>query len=486
METFIRLLENNQTFLVRRILHYAKIHHFSKYTPTLEEAWILSIAGLTNAIVLALSHFQQIPEIALEQDPEHGGMAAFGILEAKRHRSRGITLDMFLGLMKYYRQSYLDLIAETVFIPEQRSLFFSWINRFFDHTELAFCKEWCVMSREQLVQDLQNTNRELTNVKNKYLTIFESIPTPIIITDSEHRVINLNFAAQHLVQNVCYTPGYQYYSGASDPEKVQDVFPWLTQEYDEFVGRENLESQMEKEYLSPSGDRRYIVIHFHRILDFSQKFSGAVISLIDMTERTKMEEQLRYMSYHDPMTGLYNRAYFEQELIRAAAGRYNPFGVVSCDIDGLKMVNDRLGHAAGDALIRTIGGILTDCFRKSDVVARVGGDEFIALMPGSDLETVLKACERINQNIEKHNLRFPRQPVSLSAGGAVGNVTVSKDVRTLIEEADARMYAAKRENKARYVSLFARKFQEFGEDLFLGPNLPEGRAEPTEAKQTDS
>lgn len=485
MDTLIRLLEDNQTFLVRRILRYAKIHHFTKYTSTLEEAWILSVSGLTNAIVLALSRFQQIPEIDLEQDAQYSAVSAFGVLEAKRHRNRGITLEMFLGLMKYYRQSYLDLITETVFIPEQRSLFSAWIQRFFDHTELAFCREWYSRSHEELVRDLQDTNRELTNTKNKYLTIFESIPTPIIITDAEDRLVNLNFAAQHLVRDASYAPGHLYYSGPGEREKIHDVFPWLEREYNDFIGKEALEAQTEMEYLSSSGERRNIVIHFQRILDFSQKFSGAVIFLIDMTERTRMEEQLRYMSYHDPMTGLYNRAYFEQELVRAAAGRYNPFGVVSCDIDGLKLVNDKLGHSAGDALIRTIGRILTDCFRKSDVVARVGGDEFVALMPGSDLETVRMACRRIVQNIEKHNQLLPRQPVSLSAGGAVGNVADCRDIRMLIEQADAKMYEEKQKNKARYVSLLSQRFEEFGEELFFNPNESENPPDAQEETGTD-
>lgn len=484
METFIRLLENNQAFLVKRILHYAKIHQFTKYTSTLEEAWILSISGLTSAIVFALSRYQQIPEIELEQGEEQDSVSAFGVLEAKRHRNRGITLEMFLGLMKYYRQSYLDLVLETVFIPEQRSLYLSWVHRFFDHTELAFCREWCSQSREELVRDLQDTNRELTNTKNKYLTIFESIPTPIIITDQENRLVNLNFAAQHLVPSTPYVPGHLYFSGGNDPKQMLDVFPWLEREYHEFISKDDPEAQMEKEFVSPSGDLRHMILRFHRILDFSQKFAGTVIFLIDITERIRMEDQLRYMSYHDTLTGLYNRAYFEQELVRAAAGRYNPFGMISCDIDGLKLVNDRLGHLAGDMLIQTIGGILTECFRKSDVVARVGGDEFITLMPGSDAETVRKACERIRQSVEKHNRLFPRQPVGLSAGWAVGNVTDCRDTRALIRQADASMYEEKRRNRSRYASLLQRRLEEYGEDLFLGRNPPESG--PAEEGRTES
>ena len=93
----------------------------------------------------------------------------------------------------------------------------------------------------------------------------------------------------------------------------------------------------------------------------------------DITERTAFEENLRYLSTHDPLTGLFNRSYFEAELGRLDVGRRYPVSIVIADIDGLKAVNDRFGHVAGDQLIKEAARALRDAFRAEDVVARSSG-----------------------------------------------------------------------------------------------------------------
>lgn len=172
------------------------------------------------------------------------------------------------------------------------------------------------------------------------------------------------------------------------------------------------------------------------------------------------------MSFHDPMTGLYNRAYLKEEIIRVTAGRNNPLGIISCDIDGLKLVNDLLGHHAGDTLIKTVSRILVDSFRKCDVVARMGGDEFIIFMPTSDKKTIQEACQRIRDSITKHNQTDLEKPISVSTGWANGNVFSYKDIHELVKKADSLMYINKRDNKPKYNELFNQRFQLYGEELF--------------------
>ncbi|MCX7615322.1 MAG: diguanylate cyclase [Clostridiales bacterium] len=466
MEKLKELIHNNESFLLKRILSYAKLHDYVKFTSTLEEAWIASISGLSESIIQCISIKKQVPEINVHEDFIHDPISYFGRVEAQLHRQRGITLEMFLGLMKYYRQSYLDLIMESVSEQESQRLYVLWVNRFFDHNEIAFCKEWNEQSKDNLLSELQKTNRELSNEKNKYLTIFESIPTPVILLDAENYCKNMNYAAQQLLQENKCSPGYIYYNNIQHLQKVNDILPWIIEEFNAFYQSTELEATVEKDFESPSHGKRNLTIKFHRMLDVSGKFTGTVIIFTDETVSKQIEEQLRYISFRDIMTGLYNRTYFEQEVIRLSTGKFNPVGIISCDVDGLKLVNDHLGHQAGDELIKISGQILKSCFTESDTVCRIGGDEFMVVLPYSDDAAVQKACKRFRDKLTEHNTLTMKMPISISIGWASDNLFSSKDIFRIIKEADSRMYLEKEDHHAKYISMFLRCLNQYGQDLF--------------------
>lgn len=167
-----------------------------------------------------------------------------------------------------------------------------------------------------------------------------------------------------------------------------------------------------------------------------------LIIVREITERKQMEEQLKYYSLHDPLTRLYNRTYFEQEMKRLEGGRFNPIGILVCDVDGLKMVNDTLGHESGDILLTATADVLRKCFREGDMVARIGGDEFAVLLPNSDEEAVERARQRILDTIVSHNASTPKLPISISIGYAVSSEESVK-MSDLLREADSYMYREK-------------------------------------------
>ncbi len=164
-------------------------------------------------------------------------------------------------------------------------------------------------------------------------------------------------------------------------------------------------------------------------------------NVMDLTERKTAEEQLLYLSTHDSLTNLYNRAYFEAEVKRLEQGRRFPVNVLIADIDFLKETNDTLGHWAGDDLLRRTASVIRQVFRHEDVVARIGGDEFAAIWTDSGQLSAETVLYRIKRSLSNHNKAYHDAPLSLSIGIASGPRGCS--VGTLMREADKRMYEEK-------------------------------------------
>jgi len=139
------------------------------------------------------------------------------------------------------------------------------------------------------------------------------------------------------------------------------------------------------------------------IFNAAREKVGAIESIRDITEQKMVEKQLRYLSTHDNLTGLYSRAFFEEERSRAERGRSFPVSIVMLDIDGLKWVNDTRGHEAGDALLKRVAQVLGMAFRADDIAARIGGDEFAVLLPGTGISVAKESIVRFRDSLKDHN-----------------------------------------------------------------------------------
>ncbi len=320
-------------------------------------------------------------------------------------------------------------------------------------------------TKEQLIKELVETRRRyeklalskgtaesdlLTNTRGKVIAIngsphqesplnqdaselqaiFKALPDLYFQLDSQGTILDLRVGRE----SDLYLP-YEMLIG----RRIQDAHPRVGKQFDQAI-RQVLENkslavieysiarlpneQFYEARLAPLGENQVIVV------------------IRNITERKQFEEQLKFLSFHDPLTKLYNRAYFEQEMQRLESGRSFPVGVIVCDADALKLVNDTLGHNAGDSMLIETANIIKNTLRQGEIVARIGGDEFAAVLPVNDRQVLESVCDRIRDAVGAYNAANPELPISISIGCAVcSDALESMDV--LFKEADSNMYREK-------------------------------------------
>src|SRR6185369_10406295 len=185
----------------------------------------------------------------------------------------------------------------------------------------------------------------------------------------------------------------------------------------------------------------------HQELRFVKNGDDEVLIIIsNITDRKMYEEKLKYVSTHDVLTGLYNRAFYEAQLERLGKGRQYPIGIIAIDLDGLKETNDTYGHAAGDKMICKASGVLKRVFRADDYVFRTGGDEFTVLLTETSFDGLQLVVTRISTCLDEVNKANPRLKLRLSMGMAIAETR--ETFHEALRMADLRMYEDKASHKA--------------------------------------
>ena len=267
-----------------------------------------------------------------------------------------------------------------------------------------------------------------------YRTIFETTGTAMMIFDKDLMTSLVNSE-------------FEVLSGYSK-EEIENKTKWPI-----FVHPDDRE-RMKRYHQQRRIDPGLAPSHYEfKLLDKEQKIkdifitvdlipgtSDSVVSFMDITERKKAEAQVKYLSFNDKLTGLYNRAFFEEELSRLDTERQLPLSLIIGDVNGLKLINDALGHESGDRLLRKAAEILRNSCRKEDIIARWGGDEFIILLPKTKPHCAERICERIQEK-SRSSSDFPI-PISISLGTASKNESL-QDVQAIIKEAEDKMYRNK-------------------------------------------
>ncbi|MEZ4483176.1 MAG: diguanylate cyclase [Syntrophotaleaceae bacterium] len=359
---------------------------------------------------------------------------------------------MFLGLMKYYRQAYIDLIEESNFDKVEIKNYSNLVNRYFDRVEIGFCKTWAPAERDQVVKGLQSRNRKMTNEKNKYLTAFESLSMPVFLVDKNGIIENMN----HVASTVFYTsklPGEKYYEEHKEQLFLVEEFPWMSDKYLDFINSNQPKFSYEK---CVETQEKHFYISFSKFLDVSGKFTGTIVVAEDITKRKNLEKELEALATTDPLTGAKNRRSFlhlvEKELDRSQ--RYgHPLALLMMDIDHFKKINDTYGHDAGDRVLKLLVAESFGVLRKSDLFGRWGGEEFVALLPETDLPQATTVAERLRARIGEAELTCDDGAL-IQFTVSIG-LTVVKDstcsIDDLFKTVDEAMYLAKEQGRNRVV-----------------------------------
>ncbi len=260
--------------MTERVLKHARAHGYNIDSSTLEQPWRASICGFSEPMLTTLAEDYWPPEINRKAGHTSDTLTAFSVEEARLHRQRGVPLDQYIGLTKYYRRAYLELVTEHFPPGEQADRYRRFVDLFFDNAEISICAEWEKQDTSVALREAARANRVLTNEKNKYLTIFESLNEPVIIVDDSGQVTNANLAASLLFDSDAIS-GQGYYGDDGDRRPNPQIAALIEQAGEAAELEHPLETLRGK---------RTFKVKIQRMLDVSEKFSGTVIILSDITD----------------------------------------------------------------------------------------------------------------------------------------------------------------------------------------------------------
>ncbi len=286
----------------------------------------------------------------------------------------------------------------------------------------------------------RETQEKLFLERNKYHQTLLSIGDGVMVVDKDGRIEMLNPVAQELV-------GWPQESAAGMPYK--EVFA-LSHEQDGKKIKDPIEDALKTQTVqemenhailtSKDGKRYYLEDSAAPIIDESGTAIGVVLVFRNVTEKKEQQQEIEYLSFHDSLTGLYNRRFFEEEMRRLDTLRNLPVSIIIGDINNLKLTNDMFGHTYGDILLKRLASVLRKVCRADDIIARWGGDEFSILLPKTGLTEAWQIVARIQEEFSKERIKAVKGSISMGAAVKTG---MEENIREAVDKAEEEMYLNK-------------------------------------------
>ncbi|KXS37548.1 MAG: multi-sensor signal transduction histidine kinase, partial [Candidatus Frackibacter sp. T328-2] len=281
-------------------------------------------------------------------------------------------------------------------------------------------------------------NQEKNKVQ-KYLNVAEVIFL-VIDKDGIVKVINkkgceiLDYDEEEIVGK----DWFDNFIKEAEREEIRAIFNKVVNEEIDIV------EYFENSIVTKTGEEKTIAWHNALLKDDEGSIKEILSSGMDITQRKAAEKKIKHMSYHDDLTDLYNRKYYEERLRELNVKSKLPLTILIADVNNLKLINDVFGHEIGDNLLKSVANIIKNCTRNEDVAARWGGDEFGIVLPQTSKQIAQKVIERIKKNCQQSN--FEPIPPSVSLGSAT-KVDVDQKIEDIFNKAEDRMYDDKFEYK---------------------------------------
>lgn len=285
--------------------------------------------------------------------------------------------------------------------------------------------------RKSYYPELQNKVEELEKNNSRLKALIDSIPDILLLMDKDGQVLGFNQENTVKEESV----------NENSLERLfpEDIFN-LYKQYAEKIINNRLSFQFQYS-IDSQGKKKYFEARAVASGD-----NEALFMVRDISENVILNEKLKYFSIRDYLTGLYNRMYFEEELKKFDGESVKNIGLVICDIDGLKLANDALGHSVGDEILKDVADILNKHFPPESIIARIGGDEFAVLLKNTDATYIEKACSNISKEIMSCNDSNSNLNLTVNASLSVGYVyklDYKGPVSKLFSEADSNMHKNK-------------------------------------------
>jgi len=294
-----------------------------------------------------------------------------------------------------------------------------------------------VCERRKVEESLHSSTKELYKEKEQFKTTLLSVGDGIISTDKNGKVLIINPITEQLT-------GWTKDEAIGNP--IEEVFCIV----DEYT-RERCENPVQKVLetgniieldnhtmlISKDGIERPIEDSAAPIKDEEGNITGVVLVFRDFTEKKKSQDDIKYLSFHDHLTGLYNRRFFEAELKRLDTKRNLPLTIVMGDVNGLKLINDSFGHATGDQLLIKAAEAIKKGCRADDIIARIGGDEFVILLPKTDGFEAEQLIKRMKGLSKKE--RVGDVEISISFGCETKK-SEAEEIESILKKAEDKMY----------------------------------------------
>ncbi len=295
----------------------------------------------------------------------------------------------------------------------------------------------------QDVTDRKEMEHTIFREKEQLKTTLLSLGEGVISTDSKGNILILNPVAEDLT-------GWQQDDAIG--KKIEEVFCIV----DEITKKEsiNLANKVVENkrrlntidnivLVSKDGKEISIEASAAPIKDEKEKMTGVVIIFRDVTDKKKSQEKIKYLSFHDELTGLYNRRFFEEEMKRLDTTRSYPLTLIIADLNGLKLANDAFGHKEGDNLLKKTADIFRFSLRSEDIIARWGGDEFTVLMPNTSSKDTGMIINRIQKEIEQYNKSIDKKAKLSIAIGYETKTDNTMSLESVFKRAEEHMYNQK-------------------------------------------